>query len=491
MEDLLKGNKPLEKSTDKPSTSWTGLGDIDAFTGDPHKWVNREKVLASFKEAAQKLSPLWGIRDYVAVNPFFGFRDHHFIDFLRYLQSASGKSLLPKKDFFRKKFEMGEITESDLETAARQYPGDLDRPSLSIEDLVKYLSSPDRELEESQFKCVSDFADLESGSSFGVQITNEISNWASAYFDETQALWKAPRRDLRFFAWWKSLVIWDRSYESHNSNLHQLVKSLPVDPEEALQDLVVHLTNRFQLRAKDLSNYFYRLIYSSLGWASYFQRFEFEAARSGDATQLKRIGGLLDLLVVRMTYDLSLGGSAGKALMQSFASDPLHPLDLKKAYIWLMAAESAYRRSLLRAIQTRKQMPGSQSLDSVADVQMVFCIDVRSEVLRRHLELLSPRIQTLGFAGFFGMPMAIQGLGHQQADHQCPVLLNSTFTVMEKEATGGAAALLPKKLRYIQTQYLKRSIQQSANSGFAFVETLGLSYIGKMLSSCLGYRKPN
>jgi hypothetical protein len=56
-------------------------------------------------------------------------------------------------------------------------------------------------------------------------------------------------------------------------------------------------------------------------------------------------------------------------------------------------------------------------------VQAAFCIDVRSEPLRRALEAVHPGMQTLGFAGFFGLPVAYTPLATEASRPQLPGLL--------------------------------------------------------------------
>jgi uncharacterized protein YbcC (UPF0753/DUF2309 family) len=452
-------------------------------------------IIDCFDEAAKRLSPLWDIRDYVAVNPFFGLRDKSFLEAIEFVKNVSGKEILPKNEFFLKKYNAGEITETDLDMAIKLFHKEKDQSSALLIDtrkLINFINTPQNKNFELQVKCLSDIYDIENDTKATEFITKEISKWASAYFDEGQATWKITSNDTRFFHWWKSLCKYDRSFGKSNPKFISILNSLPHDPHHALEFLTKKLLDRVNLNHSELTLYFYRLLFTVLGWASYAQKFEFEAVRTGDNSELKKIGGLIDILTIRMAYDLAL-------ISQSTDLDLLHQktigeqketeaeTETELRYIWLNAAEISYRRKIEKSIQDRNE--NEQTITRPL-AQMAFCIDVRSEIIRRHIELQSKEIQTIGFAGFFGLTISVKGLGNKNSDQQCPVLLNSSVEIPEISSSGDDD-LKRKRLNFVKNNYFKRYIQQSANSGFSFVETVGFSYIPKILKSAFGFTRPN
>ena len=117
-------------------------------------------------------------------------------------------------------------------------------------------------------------------------------------------------------------------------------------------------------------------------------------------------------------------------------------------------------------------------------LQAAFCIDVRSEVYRRALESIDPQIQTLGFAGFFGLTASHRRFGSDVAEHRLPVLLNAG---LRSRSGGDEDDAADRSLRYRgrATRAWGR-FKLAAVSSFAFVEATGPAYIVKLVRDALG-----
>ena len=116
---------------------------------------------------------------------------------------------------------------------------------------------------------------------------------------------------------------------------------------------------------------------------------------------------------------------------------------------------------------------------------------MRSEVYRRHLEIASSDIATMGFAGFFAFAIKYVPLAHDQGVNQCPVLLNTSHTIYETlpEKEQEKASINQRKLKH-HVDYAWKSFKLGAISCFSFVGPIGLSYLPKLFTDSFGMTRP-
>jgi hypothetical protein len=140
------------------------------------------------------------------------------------------------------------------------------------------------------------------------------------------------------------------------------------------------------------------------------------------------------------------------------------------------AADRAHQRRLIRTLD------GAAPMRDRPFLQAAFCIDVRSEVFRRALEGIDPSIETIGFAGFFGLPLAHKAQGSDVSEAHLPVLLTPA---LETASHGTDAAEQEVRITARAMRAWGR-FRQAAVSSFAFVESAGPFYAGKLVRDALG-----
>lgn len=169
--------------------------------------------------------------------------------------------------------------------------------------------------------------------------------------------------------------------------------------------------------------------------------------------------------------------------------DLLQGFERHEGMIWLEAMEATATRQFLQGVSDALPRPAIQANTEDEDkrpfAQALFCIDTRSERLRRHLESVGD-YQTFGIAGFFGVPVSFMELGKGNEAHLCPVLLTPKNLVMEMAVNDShdpvALSALEKALH---------ELKESVLTPFVTVEAIGLLFGFDMIGKTLAPRSYN
>ena len=451
-----------------------------------------EPIKNLVQSACKRIPPLWTLKNFVAVNPFVGLSDRHFVAAAKLIQQVGHGEMLESAEFYRARISSGRIQEKDFQAAVKlageNLPADLSEEInfANLAALKSALAASSTQNAAARVFTFADFLDAQSGSDWAAFVVEEISKWCSAYFDQGQSSWRMPWRNLGLFAAWKQAAQLDANAEMTGlKNFREFVAALPDDHFEFIQSALKILG------APETSqpNFLHRQLMSVPGWSSYVKFLVREKSMVGQTDD-----SLAQLLAIRLVYDFALlnqfGGeknlSAWKTTFGKLERENENVVpDLIARYVAQLALEHGYQSELIANLKnhsSKTAAPGQKSL------QAVFCIDVRSEIFRRSLEAQSDEVETIGFAGFFGMTIEYLKFGQPTGGAQCPVLLTPKIKVRESlrgAAAGGETALL-REMNFRQTvNGAWNSFKTSAISCFSFVETAGLWFGVKLAQDSL------
>jgi uncharacterized protein YbcC (UPF0753/DUF2309 family) len=468
-------------------------------------------IKEALKRACKRIAPLWPLESFVAVNPYLGLAEHDFQTASERLRRVAGANMtLPTEYYLRAWFD-GIVTAADLEQAIEQS----DLGPLSVEELLRQskIGASNGVARHAEVQTVADVAKTLTGEDWGHLCLERVSAWAGAYFDQGQAQWRTKQHDSR--AWpaseanhslytaWRAEAAYDRTPEIMGlRHFRATVKALPREPFSAASEIL----RRLEVPQEGLELYLHRVLLRVGGWSAYCAWIGWERALHDKAED----DTLAEFLCVLLSWEAAIYEAFGadglirdwswaRRRLPSLASAKHIEAALARDLVWQAAFEIAHQRQLAARLkqnsereQERRALAGDVgALPARPSAQAAFCIDVRSEVYRRHLETADSTVETLGFAGFFGFPIELFELGHQKGRAQCPALLKPTYRISEglADEQDHDRALRGRKLTR-QVKHAWKSFKSGAVSRFAFVSPMGLSYLPKLVGDAFGITRP-
>ena len=295
----------------------------------------------------------------------------------------------------------------------------------------------------------------------GMQHVNRESiKWLQAFFDEGQSTIRMPHRDLGFLKSILPLIKFDQQIHSNDGQKLQWLTKLSQNPATIIAEALLYLGIATQEKEKFLT-----LMLTTLpGWAAHIQ-YRTNWADAEDAASPHSITQS-EYLAFRLVLTCLIWPEATALI--TWHQDAVKNADVKHLYNDMTASEESYQARLLKQVMEIK--PAEKANRSKA--QLVFCIDVRSEPFRRALEAQG-NYETYGFAGFFGVPAAIENAVTGESHASCPVLLKPAQTIMEHpNCSHHVCKEGHSRLQGIKKLY--QSIKYTFTTPFSLVEAMGL-----------------
>lgn len=440
--------------------------------------------LAAVKEAAERacsrIAPTWPLDRFIAVNPFWGRTDKRLPLVAGDLAALSGARLLMPREWYADEWRAGRLRAEHLREAIAESNSELTEDDLIalfwtgeptpsrrplVVDVMEALRRREHELTWRDF------------------VMEGISRFCGSYFDDGQAQISGVREG-GLYASWRNQAQTDQKPHLFMAlgAYRSTMAALPTTADEMLirgcADLAVPEGER--------ERYLSALLLDVNGWASWCAYLRWTARLAGGDDDHLR-----ELLAIRLAWEWIILSSSDEKIREEwrFAMTSWPAIDLaartarSKDWVLQRAVElaciSPLRPMLVQGFDAPRPPPPK--------LQAAFCLDVRSEVFRRSLEASGgDAIQTLGVAGFFGVPLEYVPLAGDAARPHLPGLLAPKYRATDGGVPPGLEA---KRRARLEAAHAWKAFKSSSLSSFAYVDSMGLFFIHSIFRDAFGRAK--
>lgn len=357
----------------------------------------RSRLRAELADAARAIAPQWPLSSWVAVNPLLGLVPRGFHQAIAEAARWQHLQGYPDRAVLERALEEGLVDEEDVQVSATA----LGEPAMA----ARLLRGPaEGRTSRPQPPPLGDADEA-------------VAGWLPRLVLDTTAGAPGP------YARWRADAPHDRRLRRRAGRRGA---TLLTDLPERADDAVLAALDALGVHPAEWSATLRSRLVRLSGWAGYARWSDEWSTERDPSPRLP----LVDLVALQLTCERLLGSPAPPTAERVHASTD--DADRAQGRLVLTSLERGYRRRLLASLSS-PTAPRPEGAPPAS--QVVCCIDVRSEGLRRHLEAVGPH-QTLGFAGFFAVPMRHRPLGSLATVASAPVLVRPEAEVAEQPRPG-------------------------------------------------------
>ena len=397
-----------------------------------------QDLLKNIEDASRVIGKTWPLYAFVTSNPLSGYENSPFEKAVRDAQSLLGTRAFPEASLYRQAWEQGEINEEEVIALLRE-SGMSESPEQYLRQMESQIAGKEKNLNH--------------------DLDRIMVKWLSAFMDEGLAEWEMPNKEEGFYKAWRKLATYDV----------EIGKPALVEIPKTSTEALVNVLKGFP--EKDYSNIFRYHIAALPGWTGYINY----RTEANSPWQRQYPITMEEYMAVRLWVARCMNAEILPKSSQVNANASI----AKLSYIWLKAWEKSWQKELKKTFEDKiNNIKSPENTGQIPDAQLVFCIDTRSEAIRRHVEARG-NYETFGYAGFFGIAMDYENLNDGLTRKSCPPIVSSAYKVTDIPQKNREEEVLKFKKKNEGLKFTKYFLKRMKNmlpSAFGYVEGSGAFY---------------